>query len=377
MKHASTWVGALFVALLVAVAQAQDLAGQWQGTLQAGGRALRVVLKITNAPDTGLGAVFYSIDQGGQPVAAGGVSLQGSTLKFSIPAASASYEGRLSPDATSVAGTFMQGPTQIPLTLVRASGDAAWAIPAPPAAMRPMPLDAKPVFEVATIKPSEPNRPGRLYTMRGRQMMTVNTSVNNLIGFAYGLHPRQLVGGPDWLENDKYDVTGQPDVEGLPNQVQMRYLIERLLADRFKLAFHREPRELPVYAIVVGNNGHKLTKSAGTGALPSLLFRRPGLLPVQNASMVEFAAVMQSAVLDRPVVDRTGLEGRWDFTLTWTPDETQFASLGVRIPPPSPDAAGPPGLFTAVQEQLGLKFEPSRAPVDVVVIDKVERPTEN
>jgi len=87
--------------------------------------------------------------------------------------------------------------------------------------------------------------------------------------------------------------------------------------------------------------------------------------------------VMQLAVLDRPVVDKTGLQGRYDFTLTWTPDETQFASFGVRIPPPSGAADAPPALFTAVQEQIGLKFDSVRAPVEVMVIDRVERPSEN
>jgi uncharacterized protein (TIGR03435 family) len=86
---------------------------------------------------------------------------------------------------------------------------------------------------------------------------------------------------------------------------------------------------------------------------------------------------MQTAVLDRPVVDRTGLPGRYDFTLTWTPDESQFRGLGVRVPPPSGDPNAPPGLFTAVQEQLGLKFESTSAPVDVLVIDRAEKPSEN
>jgi uncharacterized protein (TIGR03435 family) len=93
--------------------------------------------------------------------------------------------------------------------------------------------------------------------------------------------------------------------------------------------------------------------------------------------MADLATVMQAAVLDRPVVDQTGLTGRYDFTLTWTPDETQFLSMGVRIPPRAPDAAGPPGLFSAIQEQLGLKFESTKAPVDVIIVDKIERPSPN
>ena len=101
------------------------------------------------------------------------------------------------------------------------------------------------------------------------------------------------------------------------------------------------------------------------------------MLPVQNATMADFAGVMQSAVLDRPVVDQTGLTGRYDFTLKWTPDETQFSGMGIRVPPPTGDASAAPGLFTAIQEQLGLKFEATKAPVDVLVVDRAERPSDN
>jgi len=365
------------VAMLAGVVRAQSIAGNWQGTLQAG-RPLRIVIRIATGDAGSLSAIMYSIDQGGQPVATNAVSLQGTTFKFSIPAIGASYEGKLSADGGAITGTFTQAGTPVPLNLVRATGDAAWTIPAPPAAMKPMPADARPVFEVASIKPSNPDAQGKLFTVRGRQVMTINTTVNDLITFAFGVHPRQIASGASWLETDKYDVTGQPDVEGVPNQTQLRQMVQTLLADRFKLAVHHDKKELPVYALVVGSKGPTLTKSAANpNGLPSLLFRGLGVLPASNASIADLAGVMQSAVLDRPVVDQTGLTGRYDFTLTWTPDETQFLSMGVRIPPRAPDAAGPPGLFTAIQEQLGLKFDSTRAPVDVIVVDKIERPTQN
>ena len=111
--------------------------------------------------------------------------------------------------------------------------------------------------------------------------------------------------------------------------------------------------------------------------LPGMIFRGLGNLPVSNATFAEFAGVMQTAVLDRPVVDRTGLPGRYDFTLTWTADDSQFAQMGVRVPPPSGDPNAPPGLFTAIQEQLGLRLEPTTAPVGALIIDRVEKPSEN
>jgi uncharacterized protein (TIGR03435 family) len=215
-------------------------------------------------------------------------------------------------------------------------------------------------------------------TVRGRTVATINTTLTDLIGQAYTLHPRQIVGAPDWSKSDKFDINGQPDIEGTPNTEQRRGMLEKLLADRFKLASHREQRELPVYAIVVAPNGPKLTTSGGDpNGLPSLSFRGLGMLPVTNATVADLARTLQGAVLDRPIVDKTGLAGRWDFTLNWTPDERQFAEMGVRVPPPSGDPNAPPGLFTAIQEQLGLKLDSTKAPVDVIVIDHVEKPSEN
>ena len=100
-------------------------------------------------------------------------------------------------------------------------------------------------------------------------------------------------------------------------------------------------------------------------------------MPARNATMAEFAGVMQSAVLDRPVVDQTGLPGRYDFLLRWTPDEFQFGGLGIRVPPPADNADAPPDLYTAIQQQLGLKLESTKAPAEVLVIEHVEKPSEN
>jgi uncharacterized protein (TIGR03435 family) len=214
--------------------------------------------------------------------------------------------------------------------------------------------------------------------VRGRQVLTVNTTLNDLIVFAYDLHQKQISGGPEWAASQKFDVTGQPEAPGIPNVTQLRGMIRQLLTDRFKLTFHRDKREMPVYAIVVGPNGHKLTKNDNNpNGLPGMIFRGLGNLPVTNATIADFAGVMQSAVMDRPVVDRTGLTGRWDFVIRWTPDESQFGGLGVRVPPPTDDPNAPPGIFTAFTDQLGLKLDPTRAPVEVVVIDSVSRPTEN
>ena len=376
MKKLMFWIVAL-VALSAGALHGQDMTGTWQGTLQAG-KDLRIVIKISNADGGGLRAVMYSLDQGGPGIAASSVALQGTTLRMSVAAIGGTYEGKLNADASSIDGTWTQGPKPLTLNLKRATSETAWAIPEPPAALKPMAADASPAFEVATIKPSNPDAPGKAFGVRGRMFSTLNTTLSDLIAFAYGVQAKQITGAAAWLETEKYDLAGQPDAPGQPNEKQWKMMLQKLLADRFKLAFHRDKKELAVYAIVLGTAGPKLTKSEGDpNGLPALFFRGLGVLPARNATMADLAGVMQTAVLDRPVVDRTALVGRYDFTLTWTPDESQFGGLGARVPPPTGDAAAPPGLFTAIQEQLGLKLESTKAPVEVLVIDRVEKPSEN
>ena len=108
-----------------------------------------------------------------------------------------------------------------------------------------------------------------------------------------------------------------------------------------------------------------------------MFFQALGKLNVRNALMTDFTELMQSAVLDRPVLDQTGITGRWDFTLNWTPDDSQFSGLGARVPPPTDSANAPPNLYTAIQEQIGLKLDATKAPADVMVIDHVEKPSDN
>ncbi|MDQ2777090.1 MAG: M56 family metallopeptidase [Acidobacteriota bacterium] len=369
--------GLIHVAQVQAQTAAQDITGSWQGTLHAG-KDLRTVLKITKGDGGALKSTLYSIDQGGQGIPVTSISLQGSTVKYSIMMIDGSYEGKLSPDGNTMTGTWTQGGHPIPLNLTRATPQTAWVIPEPPPPMKPMAADASPEFEVATIKPSKPDQPGKGFGVRGRHFSTLNTSLNDILMFAYGVQSRQILSGPPWMGTDKFDIAAEPDGEGQPNDKQWKTMIQKLLADRCKLKFHHEQKELSVYALVVGKNGPKLSKSEGdANGLPSLFFRGLGVLPAVNATMADLAGVMQGAVLDRPVVDQTGLKGRFDFTLKWTPDESQFQGMGIKVPPPSNAPDAPPGLFTAIQEELGLKLDATKAPVDVLVIDHVEKPSEN
>src|SRR5262245_61173023 len=379
MKKILLWM-IVFASAAGSALQAQDIAGTWQGTLQppGGGPTLRIVMQISRAADQALRGVMYSIDQGGQPINAGAVTLQGSTLKIAVPAIGGNYEGRLNGDGNSISGTWAQGGA-MPLNLTRATPTTAWAIPEPPPPPKPMAADANLAFEVATIKPANPETRGQsILVGRGGSNLftTTNTTLNDLITFAYGIHVRQIVGGPSWLESEKFDITAKPEAPGIPNVTQLTTMVKKLLAERFGLAFHSEKRELSAYVITLGKNGPKLTKNETGGILPGFGGRGPGSVVIRNSTMGEFAGFLQGRILDRPVVDQTGLSGKFDFQLDWRPDLTQLPP-GANPPQLPPEVEARPDLFTAIQEQAGLKLEPARTPVEVYVIDKVQKPSEN
>jgi uncharacterized protein (TIGR03435 family) len=158
-------------------------------------------------------------------------------------------------------------------------------------------------------------------------------------------------------------------------------MVQKLLTDRFKLTFRRDKQDLSVYVISLAGGGLKIKETtAAENDPPAFFFRALGDLTVRNMTMTGFATWMQNGVMDKPVVDQTGLKGRYDFNLKWTPDESQFAqfrTVGSVVPPPTDDPNAPPALYTAIQEQVGLKMGPAKAPDDVIVIDHAEKPTAN
>jgi len=241
------------------------------------------------------------------------------------------------------------------------------------------PFDA---FEVATIKPADLDQKGRFIRMQGiNRFRAKSVTLNQLISAAYSLTPRAILGGPAWTGSDQYDVLASTPGDIQPNLDEQMGMLRKLLSDRFQLAFHREPRELPVFALTVAKGGAKLKpSSAPPGTLPYLIStgyseEKGGihmLLPARNATMMQFVAMLQRGVLDRTVVDQTGLSGAYDFDLEWTPDDNQF---GGDLPRSVESTR--PSLFVAMQEQLGLRLEATRGPVQALVIDRVVRPSEN
>lgn len=240
------------------------------------------------------------------------------------------------------------------------------------------------VFEVATIKPTAPDwEHGRYIRMEGAHELVVRNHVlRTLIAAAYNLNPKTVSGGPAWLDSDHFDIVAETPGDVPPTYDQQMAMLQELLADRFALKFHREEKQLPVYALRIANGGPKLkTSTASPDAFPEgpppLIFivTLPTVhLPAKYASMAELASLFQRAVLDRPVVDETSLSGRYDFDLEFTPDETEWGGAFAR---PENANSDKPGLYTAIQEQLGLKLEATTGPVQTLAIDHIEPPSPN
>ena len=348
----------------------------WQGTLHAG-RDLRLVLQVSKT-DAGITGRVYSIDQGPGSMSTTTLSISGGMLKFTILGMDSSYEGKLSADGKSAAGTWKQGGHDTPLVLEHVNADAAWEIPKATTALSLMDPSLTPGYEVATIKPSKPDDQRRGFNLRGQHIVVTNMSAQDLILLAYNVHSKQVTGGPSWLAEDHYDMEILPDHEGLPSLEQARGIMRKLLADRFALKFHEETKDMPAYVLTVAKTGSKLIKSGADPKSPPGLGGPPGRYMMRNGSMEEFAQLMQGT-LDRPVIDQTGLKDRYDLKLNWTPDETQY---GGRVPPPGDADNGASGdplppLFTAIQEQLGLKLDATKAPVKMMVIEHIDKPSAN
>ena len=267
-------------------------------------------------------------------------------------------------------------------------------------------------FEAASIKPSAEtgNRvmigisPGGRYTASA-------VTVKFLIQQAYDVRDYQIQGGPGWLANARYDIVAKAETPEL-NREKIKPLLQSLLAERCNLQVHRETRELPTYTLVVGKSGHKLQKSeiqteelekepapkvgqpgapgapahaaddvsrGGAVGRGSQVRIGRGQVNAQMITISEFTRLL-AQVLGRPVTDKTGLNGNFDFKLEWTPDEAMRGTAPPGEVTPhegSPAGDSGPSIFTALQEQLGLKLESDNGPVEILVIDRIEKPSAN
>jgi uncharacterized protein (TIGR03435 family) len=241
---------------------------------------------------------------------------------------------------------------------------------------------APPTFDVASIHVNNAETDGHHHIFNNpaeSHLRTRNLALRDLLQFAYGLPNSQILGGPAWLDSIMFDIDAKSDpsvdaqLHALPTEQarhQKQLMVQALLADRFQLKTHWETRQLPIYALVVAKDGPKFKPSKINGTTIDIGRARLHVAGSDDTMSILVRELAQ--VLGRVVLNQTGLSGRYDLSLRWTPDDA---------PPPmlngAPDPSEPPGIFTAIQEQLGLKLESSHGPVPVLLIDSVEMPSAN
>jgi len=283
---------------------------------------------------------------------------------------------------------------------------AVGMLTAPPLRAQTQTASAGPRFEVASIKQNKSGTSGvRVQVLPGGRYTASNVTLLQLIRDAYGLQNFQLSGGPSWINVDKFDITAIAEGGNIPDSFSaqtdgapdpLSLMMRALLAERFKVAVHLESKEGPIYAILLARSdgwwGPQLQKAAvdcaaearARGNAPAPAFPPsgrprcgisvgPGIISAGGTTFGQFANLM-SGVLRRTVVNKTALSGAFDFDLRWTPDQPVQKPGALDTPAVDPNG---PSIFTAVQEQLGLKLESQKGPVDLLVIDRAERPSEN
>ena len=241
-------------------------------------------------------------------------------------------------------------------------------------------------FEVASIKPNKSVDSRVMLEAQPGGVRLLNYTAKRLLQTAYGVKDFQIAGAPAWANSERYDINGR--TESPVKGPELRPILQSLLADRFDLAIHREMKDMPIYALVIAKGGLKIHEASDSDpqilearnpeGRPSVTRVRRGSVVAQGSTMPGFAELL-ATFLGRNVIDKTGLSARYDIKLQWTPDANElgnFANMGV----PETTDAGPsdgPSLFAALQEQLGLRLEAQRGPVELLVIDKISRPTQN
>jgi uncharacterized protein (TIGR03435 family) len=267
----------------------------------------------------------------------------------------------------------------------------------------------RPTFEVASVKPNHSGDTGGHLGIPAGRFTATNVTLKELIKFAYkgnqggfSLRDDQVSGGPSWMASDKFDIDSKEEdsiveelKKGTNDQAldQIRLMLQSLLEDRFRLQVSHATRELPVYVLVVAKSGPKLTESTvpplgppgsnppgSTPAKGPSLDVKPGKITSVGMRVGAFAQVLsqQPEIGGRLVMDQTGLKDTYDFTLFWTPEIIPGGPDGSQAAAnASPPDSSAPSIFTAIQEQLGLRLESTKGPVDVLVIDHVEEPSPN
>ena len=362
MKRVSLCTVSLMVVLCTALS-AQSINGTWQGTLPISNNP-RVAFKLAKTDDGSLRGVFYQIDKSSSGIALTSVTFTPPDLSVKQVNADISYRGKLSADGKSIAGTWTRDKHSYPLTLILATPETLWKYN-DPAALPPMSPTADPAFEVAAIRPRPPDAKGSSYGLKTRDFTAKNRSVRAMIEFSYKLSHRQISGGPSWMDDTNFDITAIPDTEGLPSVDQYWLMIRKLLASRFQLQIHTVQQTFPVYALTRDDKAPKLPHSDPEFNDYNSCYVKD--LPDDQTeihcvgmTMPVFADFLMRIITDRQIVDETGLAGYFEFTMMVTTSDDDWTDDSRRALQP-----------------LGLKLVPKREPLDVIVIDHLEKPSAN
>lgn len=230
---------------------------------------------------------------------------------------------------------------------------------------QPAPRVAPQSFEVASVKPNPAGGDRRGFnTSPGGMFKATNVSLRLLISRAYGVPEAQITGGPGWMDSETYDITAKADTPLEMTREEARPSLQALLAERFQLRIHHETRQGPVYALVLAKGGSKFQEHAGGGSsgISSSTGSGKAAIEGRKAVMARLAEYLSDQA-GRPVIDNTGLNGEYDFRVEWATDER-------------PNSMGP-SIFTALQEQLGLKLDATKGPIDYIVVERAEKPSAN
>ncbi len=253
------------------------------------------------------------------------------------------------------------------------------------------------VVEVASIRPSNLETCGEypIIDNHGDRYDMRCVKVKFLLQTAFNVRDFQVIGGPNWLGSTQYDIAAKVTASSIDSSIpeksvaeltdeerkskgeRLRAVLQSLLADRFQLKQHDETKQLPVYLLEVAKGGPKLKVSPNSSDVSGGLRLGTGFL-AGNQTDVPFLARTLSQIVGRPILDRTGLSGKYDFELKWTPDQSSATdAVGGVAPPLAVSDPDRPNIFTALQEQLGLKLDSSKGPVTVIVVDRIETPSAN
>jgi uncharacterized protein (TIGR03435 family) len=367
MKRVSLCTVSLMVVLCTALS-AQSINGTWQGTLPIPGSP-RVAFILTKADDGSRRGVLYQIDKSSSGIALTSVTFTPPDLSVEQVNADISYRGKLSADGKSFAGAWTRDKHSYPLTLILATPETLWKRN-DPTALPPMSPTADPAFEVAAIRPSQPDAKGSSYGLKTRDFTAKNRSVRDMIEFSYQLSDRQISGGPSWMDDIKFDVTAIPDTEGLPSIDQYRLMIRKLLASRFQFQNHIVQQTFSVYALTRDDKAPRLPHSDPEfDGVNSCYFKKlpDGQTEIHCVGMTMpwFANSLMQLIPDRQIVDETDLSGYFEFTMMVTTSD------------PSGQASDWADGSRRALQPLGFKLVPKRKPLDVIVIDHLEKPSPN